>query len=330
MSLDSQKLLLVPCRVYLDTNHVINLTRIRAGRTSSIAPPALASYQRLLRWIKDGWVSLVYNRCLALEWVEAAAIRRNGQMELMEIAKLFDEAHQTNGVWEVDIDRVSYVVEVLTALGLDERLSLGPSMWQRGSAWSNAWKLAQYFDEWKAASGALPPTTSIPSFRDELSGLFQSVVKGRVSTHERIDGWRHAHAESRMVAQRYRVIDHRFFHEFVKSQLQVSVAIAPLLGSVDPRGLLSEIEPTDCPALWLYLRALWFYAREKEVAQDNDADDWTHVHGAILADLCLLEKGVTGYVRKADPAQSKRVFHRVEELETVIQHRFGCKGNVGS
>lgn len=315
--------LVTPVRVYVDTNHLINLTRIRCGKTRYIPSTRIAAYRRLNSWLVQGFVRLVYSRAIAIEWCEGVRSHPDGWSGLADIARLFEDSHRVCGVWEVDFDRATYAAEALFALGLGETLDLSPLIWRRGDGWSNAWKLRTYFDEWSGADCETPSPEQFPTFREELFALTQALERGEIDAQERIDGWREAHRQTRETARQFRTIDARFLHAFLEHQLSLSEAIQRIDPECDGRERIRAIQPAQCPILWTYLRAVWMYAKEKEATKVNDADDWGQAHAAVLADATLTERALASYLTAANPSIRERVIFDPELFVESLATRIG-------
>jgi len=93
-----------PPKIYLDTNHLINITKVRIGQAPQPSD-GQENYRRIDEYLKS-YCALIFNPYAALEWVE-----RNATIEsAREIAAVVDSAKLK---YMLEVDYLVYTLEVL-------------------------------------------------------------------------------------------------------------------------------------------------------------------------------------------------------------------------
>src|SRR5688572_13313562 len=96
--------ILAPPRIYLDTGHIINISRLRNGET--IPSNQRAAYSALDRFIRTHHFGLVYNPSAPLEWVD-------GQATLESANQIADVVQSARLTYYFAGDQFTYTAEVL-------------------------------------------------------------------------------------------------------------------------------------------------------------------------------------------------------------------------
>lgn len=96
----------VPPKLYLDTCHLVNITRIREGSSLGSSEKYRKDYVYITKCIRDGMCTLVFNPYAPLEWVEGKATEESA----LQIAKIFDQA---KCIYQSEADTHIYASELL-------------------------------------------------------------------------------------------------------------------------------------------------------------------------------------------------------------------------
>ena len=92
----------MPPKIYLDTNHLINITRAR----KSVSPDS--AYSIIDRLLRSGRIGIIFSPAVALDWVAGDATIESAK----EIAEVVDSAQLQ---YEIEPDSIVFLHEILAA-----------------------------------------------------------------------------------------------------------------------------------------------------------------------------------------------------------------------
>lgn len=316
--------ILQPPKIYLDTNHLIKITRDR----KSVSPSA---YSFIDEHLRRGSIGIIFSPAAPLDWVDGDATIESAK----EIAQVVDSAGLQ---YEIEKDSLVFLHEIQAELCRIEpgiRLPVFDALLLR--------------DLSKAVPRALPILkNAVPGFFEPGELLHpdaeqpNEITFGTAAEHaecayrckterpavyrEREEG--HTAAYSHDVATLARRRNKKFTSDedlgWMKRFVRVDRVIAALNPNAPVDELLSRVDLKRCPAVNLFLSAK--LARLRNAGQkvdDNDVDDWMIVHIVPYADVVLTEKNLAHYIRQADPSLAGKVTHDPEAAIEMLRPWIG-------
>ncbi|NQT12412.1 MAG: hypothetical protein HQ582_06680 [Planctomycetes bacterium] len=309
---------LLPPKVYLDTNHLIEITRARKSVSRS-------AYSLIDNYLQEGLFSIIFNPAAALEWVDEKATMESAK----EIAEVVDCARVQ---YEIEKDSFVFLHEIQREL---RRIEPGIRL--------PDFDVLHLRDFSKAARRALPVLKkSVPGFFEpgEVVGadveLPQEIRFGSAGEHveraylnkterpevfrERVDGGRAAYvADVEALAKRSgRSFARSEIVAWMKRFVRVERVVAAFNPDVPVDELLSRVDLANCPAVNLFLKAHTERVRAGHKFDKNDVDDWMIVHIVPFADMVLTERRLSHFIRQADRRLEGRVTHDAESAIRIL------------
>lgn len=314
-----------PLHLFLDTNHVINIGRIRAGGElrGKPDPARVAAYRQIGEWIKTGLFIPLFCETMAFEWM-----RMESDAAAMRAAAVLDSAICVKKVLP---DPLVYIVEAM-----NECKRMEPSIdYTRHAAVCDmkfGGELVLWFTKhWpeKADHPAAVPGTGRPDEQFTVVGFVQAVTPHFRRTP---DNWR--------IALEGETIRLKTTHEtiarsggskcppevarrhFLRSALWLDRVLASCAPKSDVDALLRGIEWSACPALDLYFTSYWNYAKANSVPKQGDFIDLTMFPTLAYTDVGLIENRMHEILRQSRREwDGTRVFRDPAQLVDAIRPR---------
>jgi hypothetical protein len=315
--------ILLPPKIYLDTNHLIGITKARQSVSAT-------AHSRIDGYLRNGCVGIIFSPAAPFDWVDGKATIESAK----EIAHVVDSARLQ---YEIEQDSFVFLHEILMELRRlkpDIRLPDFDVLFLR--------------DITKAARRALPVLkNTVPGFfekGDLLHPDFElpnEIPFSTVAEHveraylckterpavyqERVDGHKAAYQHDlEALAGRHKksltsADDLGWMKRFVRAD-RVVAALNPDL-PVDE--LLLQVDVTKCPAVNLFLKAHLARVRAQGAVYDNDVDDWMIVHIVPYADVVLTERKLAHFIRQADSSLGERVTHDPKKALNMLRPWIG-------
>lgn len=313
-----------PPKAYIDTNHLVNISRLRLG--DSMSPAQRDAYRALDQALRQGRVGLIYSMPAALEWVEGNATRDSAK----RIAAVVDSA-QVRYFFEGD--HFVFLHELLKEVARIEPALIVPSVpilqaVQDGDAITTALgTLAASCPSWVDPSYLpqnLTDATQVPRDIPYLSAsqLVDEAIRYQ-SKHtdrcqERIDGYEAALTHD-CTARSSGMISPSDFVAWAKRFLRIDRIIHAADRTVDVDDLLSKIDLAHCPGT-----KLWWDARVKRIRaghppRSNDVDDWIFLPLVPHCDVVLTDGAHRECIVQGDRSLKQRVFADPREAVSALQ-----------
>jgi hypothetical protein len=313
---------LLPPMVYLDTNHLINISRLRAGAISSIAH--VDSYRQLDLLIRQGRVAIVFSQAAPLDWVDKRADKQSAE----RIAAIVDSA-QVVYVYEND-----YCLLVAEAIG--QLRILRPDI-----DWPQLPKLQAYRVghsvvsvsnqvqrlipiHWAMLSGnkSYSDENNLPAEYPAVSARDMSAMAIRFRDQnpeiyaERVAGFRYAMARDVRIKDEGGQIS---FVAWAKTYLGLDKIINSVAPSIDAAGLIAQIGLEACPGINLLFKARKRWVATGREPKDNDVDDWMFLPLAPYCDVMLTDRAHREVILQGDRSLRSRVFAMADEaLDAIV------------
>jgi predicted nucleic acid-binding protein len=319
--------ILLPPKIYLDTNHLIEITKVR----KSVSPTA---YSFIDEHLRAGHFGIIFSPAAALDWVDGKATIESAK----EIAEVVDSAQLQ---YEIDADSIVFLHQIVAEL---RRIEPGIRL--------PDFDVFLVRDFSKTAPRAIPVLkNTVPGFfepgellepdaerpneipfftaREHVERAYICKTERPEVYRERVDGYRAATSHDvNCLAQRGRN-DFTSAEEldWMKRFVRIDRVIAAYNPGIPIDELLSQVDLKRCPAVNQFLNAQLARARnENQTVCDNDVDDWMIVHIVSFSDVFLTEKNLAHYIRQADPILAKKVTRYPEAAVEMLRPWIGESG----
>jgi len=313
--------LLIPKRVFFDTRDLVYMKNVAGrGPSSALSTEQRRGYSNLLKAIDDGLIWPVICLHQPVEW-----LNDDGAGEAYAIAQVLDRT-----------DDLYYVLDhvlVFCIEAANEAVRLAPSgvavpspiirigteniairflaenvammkahydalgLAGATAAYADARAIVRSVDD--PAQRALGPTAQ------EQHDLFQSALKRSFDEMPRL----RSHPEQTAV-------------EWLLNVPMVRELVAAL-GVSNLDEFRAAFDLNNCPALRLWSRFWWRFAKAKEAAQKGiertDPPDITYLAAYVYADYSLAERRMTSFIRQADNEMATRAFSNPSELLAELE-----------
>lgn len=304
--------IVLPPKAFLDLNHVIEICRIRAGKSGETGTRREA-YELISEAARTGRCTVLFNPAVFMEQADTDG----AQERCEEIAAFFESCLS---IREVETQH-AYLFELLEEVRRhvpDLPLPRVPVVRPVGDVWNEHQAVLRHHPAYPDDFGPRMEVT----VRTWMAHLLEMA---RVQPHVidmRKDGWRHSVEVSRPLFEAVDVdaIPHGSKVNWAKQALELHGVLASAAPDVNQEAVLPQIDFDRCKACRVYLRGYWHYTRHLagRPATDNDADDWIYVPAVAYADLALIERAMCHHLVSANPDLVGRVLRRPEELVEAL------------
>jgi hypothetical protein len=316
--MDNEKIIQRPPRIYLDTNHLINIAKVRKGNKPQPASSE-EDYRNIDKFIKSCGC-LIFNPYAALEWVEGRATIDSAR----EIAAVVDSA-KVKYVFEADY--IVYTREILDQChqqGQDIRIPDFPILQKLSDNESIssvlgilATKVPDYLEEDKLErfkqNGKIPIDIPVVSVREWVEETLNWKEKNPKTYQGRVDDFKSSLLEDINRKDEYFNDRQRYRKDWIKRLLKVDKILKAFNPGVDVDGILEKIDMKNCPAVSLYWEIREKRMRSGNPPKDNDVDDYGYIPVIPYADIVLIEKNLREFIFQADNNLKTKVFSKVSE-----------------
>lgn len=317
-----------PPKLYLDTNHLINIAKVRKG--TPIRDEVRNAYTAIDEYIRGRHVGLIFEPTRALEWVEGSATLESAT----EIADVIDSAKLQ---YEIEFDMIVYLREVLTELKrLDPSLCLpeyeivhvrilGQSV--RRAMGVLRTTVPEFFVESQLLPGSESLPVEVPCFsaRWHVERSWEFKHNRPATCRERVDGHIAAYEQDRaaFLTRKKKSPQRGDLVDWMKRYLNVDRILKKLNENVEIDSLLEVVEIERCPAVWLFIKAHEKRIRAGNDAKENDVDDWLSLSVVPYADLVMAERNLRAFMIQAQPQLDVKVTHDPNYAAAVLNEWFG-------
>jgi len=320
-----ETLVLQSPKLYLDTNHLINIARVRKSG-SLVSEGYREAYSLIDDCIRTRHFGLIFNPLATMEWVDGNATLESAN----EIADVIDSAALQ---YELEAHSFLYLHEVLRELKrLDPSLSLpeyeilhvrdcGKTV--KSALLVLAEVVPGYFDKGDFSNDpdSLPQKVFFGTAREAVRQAWEFRRDRPHVFQERVNGYKGAFRQDldAFGMRRSKPIQKHEIVQWMKRFLKVDRVLNGLNRDVDVDGLLSNIEVERCPAVKLFLSARMEKIRAANLPHDNDVDDWLYLPVVPYADLVLTERNLRSFIKQADPKLAAKATHDPNQALEILR-----------
>jgi hypothetical protein len=317
-----------PPKIYLDTNHLINIAKVRRGQQPQ---PSQSDddYRRMDECIKS-YCGLIFNPYAALEWVEGNATKESAS----DIAAIVDSA-QVKYMIEADYLGV-YTQEVLAQCQKQKSDICVPNLppvlqnISDNSTFQSTLGILvrdvpDYLEKDKLEQiqkkGELPITVPALSAGEWTKETFKWKQTNKKIYQERIAGFIDSLSEDIARQDEYFSNPKQYRRDWIKRLLKIDKILKAVNPGIDVDAILEKIDIEDCPAITLY-----WTVREKRMKSslppnDNDVDDYAYIPVIPYTDVVLIERQLRAFILQADKNLESKVFTRVSDAINALENQ---------
>jgi hypothetical protein len=321
-------MIISPPKLYLDTNHLVNISKIHRGLSLDSSEIYRKDYIFIDNCIQDGRCALVFNFHAPLEWVEGRATEESA----LQLASIFDKAECLYGL---ETDTFIYASEVLEECKrVDSSVSF-PELpilhyLQKGSQYTPAQTIiAQHVPDYDFGStdkSSFPDHVPVVSIRTHATETLHWKEKNPEVYEERIKGYSETLLQDIKLARDDFV---SFSQEQIVGWLKRFLQIDKILRVASPKanidGLLGAIDISRCPATHLNLRIRESLIQNKWEPKENDCDDFIYLPVIPYAYISLIETWLSKRILQAEEKMKTRVFCKPPDAADALMNVFGHK-----
>lgn len=316
-----------PPRIYLDTNHLINIANMRRSKR---LPPGQSEddYRRISDLIKSS-CGLIFNPYAALEWVEGNATKESAS----GIAAVVDSARVK---YMIEADYLVYTQEIL-ALCHKQNPDISvpdlPPVLQdisddrtfRSTLGILVQDVPDYLEKDKleqiCKKGELPTMVPIFSAGDWTRETFNWRENNSEIHKERVDDFMSSLSEDITRKDEYFRDRDRYRGDWIRRFLKIDKILRAFKPQCDVDAILQKIDIEDCPAVTLYWAVREKRMRSGLPPNDNDVDDYMYIPIIPYADIILVERQLRGFVLQADKGLDSKVFSNVGDALIALENQ---------
>jgi hypothetical protein len=322
---DNYNIIQRPPKIYLDTNHLINIANVRRGQELSTRQS-----EEAYRCIDEGirsYCGLIFNPYAALEWVEGMATRETAA----QIAAVVDSAKLK---FLIEADTFVFTREVLdecrrqnTAIKVPDfpalqNLSDSDELISVIGILST--QVPDYLDkadmERVQSKGDIP--TKLPAYQVQewVRQTFLWKEKNPETYRGRVDKFKESLSEDIERKDEYFNNSQGYRLGWMKGFLKIDKILKAFNAQpdMDIDDLLKNVDVSACPAVDLYWKV-----REKRMISgnppnNNDVDDYMFLPVVPYADIILTERNLRAFILQADKALESKVFHNASDAVQAL------------
>ena len=319
-----------PPKVYLDTNHLINVSKVRKGQRLQTSETE-ENYRHIDEYLKS-YCALIFNPVATMDWVGGKAT----QQSIREIAAVIDSAKLKCTIPESD--HLVYTYEVLEQCHKQNpsmRVPDLPPIFQnisdncaiRSSLAILARDVPDYLEEGQnekiREQGGLPTEIPVLSAGEWVKGIFNRRQANPEDYDKRISDFKNQLAYDIQNKDVYFCDSERYRRDWLKRLLKIDRILRAFNPGCDIDAILQKTDVEDCPAITLY-----WTVREKRMRSGvpptaNDVDDYGYIPVIPYADIVLIERQLREFVLQADKSLEAKVFSKVSDaLNALESQRF--------
>jgi hypothetical protein len=314
-----------PPKVYLDTNHLINIAKSRAGE--KLQGQSSETYLFIDEYVRKH-CGLIFSWTSPLEWVEGDATEKSANA----IAAIFESVKL---VYMIEGDTFVYTREVLDECKRQNTERVVPQfdmmhIWNDGGSFRSALgvlgsTIPGYVEKDVLSSSVqnqkdISEVVPVVSFPNLIKEHFKYKKRNLAIYEERVKGFNESlqydidHAEEFFANSSY------FITEWFKRHLKIDRILLALNPGIDVNEVLNTLDIEKCPAVKLFIHTREKRLRDKSPPKDNDVDDWFFLPVIPYADLVLTDRNFRHFILQADESLESKVFADASEAAQALKN----------
>lgn len=321
-----QKRIIEPPKLYVDTNHLIEIAKFRCGEKLT-NEKLRGAYACIDSWLQTAVAGIIFNPGAPLEWVDGNATQESAN----RIAAVIDSAKLQ---YEMEMSKFVWVQEVLQECRRQKpclHVPTLPIMHLRvaGSSAGRALAIMMeevpgYFEKGDLPAD-FPQKLGVVPFRparDHVAEAFRFKRQKPDVYNERVEGYKAALSPGIEQAKRLKHVKKKEVDaiEWMKRYLRIDVILSALNPDWDVDAVVRAVEVWRCPATDLFLKARDKRMRAGHPPDDNEGDDWAFLAVVPYADVVLTDRGFRESLLRADSSLGSKVIADPKEAVRILKH----------
>lgn len=326
-----------PPKLFLDTNHLINIAELRKGESLS-GKQLLEAYSTIDQCMAQHF-GLVFSPTATLDWADGDATEESAS----EIARVLDSAKlrylmepDTSVYLREVLDECHRVHPELSVPKFDVLHLVSDDGDYEPSELKIAARVPDYFskDAMQAWANLIEAgITRVPNPSVQMHAKEAIRWKrGHPETYnKRVQGFKEMLLEDMKGAKEHSSNRQGFHVAWLRGYLKADKVLAAWNDALDADSavsILKELDLRQCPSVWLYIRAHEHRMKLGHVPPDNEVDDWFNLPVVAYTDLVLVDRGFRDLIVRADRNLESKVFADPADAAqalSVIRTQFGDK-----
>ena len=307
-------------KLYIDTNHLVELTKLRCGE-----PLACRRFRDAYALIDDCLVNrhfgVIFSIAASLEWFDGNASLQRA----LQIGRVLDSAKL---IYVMDLDKLVYTGEILRECKRIEPQLHIPEIpairvYNPGQVVPHMLHFllnrvpgyAEDGDVPREYEGQeLPEQYLAKSVADYVKSAFAWKQDHPEVYCERIDGYRASLQGDIDAARPNLELTKKERVDWFTRYLKVDRIIAAWNPGVDAAHLVERIALENCPATNLWLTARQYRIRSARQAPKGEGDDWQFLPAVVYGDLILTDRNFRESLLQADRTLAEKIPANPDEV----------------
>ncbi len=323
--------IIAPPKLYLDTNHLVNIAKARRGSKlpSEEFRPA---YEQINSWVRGGALGVVFSPAAVLDWIDGKATEESAK----QLAAVIDSAQLQ---YEIEPDVYVYLNEILSECRRsDPSISIPqiPVLHQRliGETAERAQgvigrEVPGYFrgDTGSDYPSDLPADVTFHKVTDFVDSALEFKARKRDVYNERVQGYQAAlRKDMEWARARRRVaLTELGKRNWMKQSLKADLVLSALNPELDVDCALEGVDIGRCPGVDLFLKTLLHRIRDGRPPKDNEVDDWMFLHVVPYVDVVLTDREFRDFILRADATLAGKLPGNPSEAVRVLRSMLGAR-----
>lgn len=319
-----------PPKIYLDTNHLINITRVRKCQGVQLGQ-SHEEYRRIDECIKS-YCGLIFNPVATMDWVGGRATLQ----DISEIAAVIDSANLKYTMPESD--HFVYTYEVLEqcrkqdpSIQVPDLPPILQNISDNNTIRSPFGILVNQVQDYPCVErneriqedGGLATEEPVFTVQEWAKGIFEQRKANPQDYNKRIDDFKNQLAYDIRNRDTYFRDSKQYRRDWIKRLLKIDKILRAFNSGIDVDSVLEEIDVRDCPAVDLYWAVRERRMRSGNPPNDNDVDDYTYIPVIPYANIVLMEGQLREFVLQADRSLESKVFSNVSDALNALENGWG-------
>jgi len=318
-----------PPKIYLDTNHLINIADVRKGKK---LPPGQSEgcYRRLDDCIRS-YCGLIFNPIATMDWVGGKASTQS----ISEIAAVVDSANLKYVA--LDADFFVYTREILDqcrkqnpSIHVPDLPPILQNVSDNSTILSPLHIIMNHVSEYLEKSlteaieeqGGLPNEIPVFTVVEWVNEIFKQRLQNPKNYQSRTDSFiKRFNYDIEHKDEYFRNPNHHRL-EWFKKILKVDKILKAFNPKINVDNILEKIDIKGCPAIDLLWKFHEIRMKNGNLLRDeNDVDDYMFIPIVPYADVMLIETKFKGTIVQADNSLKSKVFSKVSDALNALENQ---------
>lgn len=312
-------MLFLPPRIFLDTNHLVELTRLARGENRiAQAAPRRAAYGTLLQMMGSGVVTVLTVFDQAFEW---------GRRHLQDAQQLAAFLDHLSSLLDVAPQDVTFFVEAVEELRrLSGELVVPEAIPTLVVPLSECGKAMGFFGRYYRGPFADEIHERIGAYRvASVADRVRASTAARhaedtLFPHWQINAERHADVTRAQLKREHRRMPDHARRDWLTRQYGLDVLLRETMAATRVTDLLAEMQTSRMRSFDVYADVYLRFLKGSAQLSENDFGDLVIVHASVYSDFALIEKHFAELIGQAATSMRPRVFSDPVRFVDAVQN----------